>query len=168
RYINDQAIGKFWSQLKSQNNMVLGTRCGRLLWGNVTYGGSFPDFYKAVLSSNVYQTRKFDLIIFSPTLYDFEPMSMKQLITIDPTWSFKTNANTYYAIHFGPNTGVTCSGYCAYHSGVWIGDIAKQTTNELIFGVMPDLNGCNCGGGSVFDTQTTAAAHELIEAVTRY
>ncbi|KAJ3298175.1 hypothetical protein HDU76_006481 [Blyttiomyces sp. JEL0837] len=55
---------------------------------------------------------------------------------------------------------------CAYHSGVWIGDIAGQATNELIYGVMPDLNGCGCGGDSVFEAQTLPASHELIEAVT--
>ncbi|KAJ3289638.1 hypothetical protein HDU76_007508, partial [Blyttiomyces sp. JEL0837] len=50
--------------------------------------------------------------------------------------------------------------------GVWIGDIANQSSQTLAFGVMPDLTGCNCGGSNVFEAQTISAAHELVEAVT--
>ncbi|KAJ3319856.1 hypothetical protein HDU76_000431 [Blyttiomyces sp. JEL0837] len=76
------------------------------------------------------------------------------------------NSNTYYAIHFAPNTGFTCSGFCAEHSNVYIGDIANQSTDQLISGIMPDLNGCGCGGNSVFEAQTMSASYELIEAIT--
>ncbi|KAJ3319857.1 hypothetical protein HDU76_000432 [Blyttiomyces sp. JEL0837] len=151
-----------------------------LLWGNVNYAGNYPDFYQTLLASPAYQMLG---------QYGIGAGSYKGYIQLPPSGGpalpgnnnpdigaylhqltqagyLKPNANTYYAIHFGQNTGVTCNGFCAYHTGVWIGDIPNQATNELIFGVMPDLNGCGCGGNSVFEAQTMSAAHELIEAVT--
>ncbi|KAJ3324662.1 hypothetical protein HDU76_013367 [Blyttiomyces sp. JEL0837] len=152
-----------------------------LLWGNVNSADKYPDFYQTLLSSRVFEMLG---------QYGIGRGSYKGSIQLPPNGGpalprvsanngiaaylhqltqlgyLKPNDNTYYAIHFGQNTGITCDGYCAYHTGVWIGDIANQATNELIFGVMPDLNGCNCGGNNVFEAQTMAAAHELIEAVT--
>ncbi|KAJ3298174.1 hypothetical protein HDU76_006480, partial [Blyttiomyces sp. JEL0837] len=58
-----------------------------------------------------------------------------------------------------------CGGACGYHRNVYIGDIPNQATTQLIYGVLFDLNGCNCGDGSVLDTQTSAASHELFKAV---
>ncbi|KAJ3289639.1 hypothetical protein HDU76_007509, partial [Blyttiomyces sp. JEL0837] len=51
------------------------------------------------------------------------------------------NKNTYYAIHFAENIGFTCKEIksCAYHSSVWIGDIAGQQVKQLPFGVIADM-----------------------------
>ncbi|KAJ3303731.1 hypothetical protein HDU76_005305, partial [Blyttiomyces sp. JEL0837] len=62
----------------------------------------------------------------------------------------KPNPNTYYAIHFAPNTGVP-----------------NQSTDKLYYGIVPDLTGCQqCSGSNDFEKQTLAASHELFEAIT--
>ncbi|KAJ3307345.1 hypothetical protein HDU76_004651 [Blyttiomyces sp. JEL0837] len=151
-----------------------------LLWGNVQSANQYPDFYSSLLNSRV-----FDML----GQYNIGRGTYKGTIQLPPPGApalpgnnnpdiggylhqlvaggFLTpNKNTYYAVHFAPNTGVTCAGYCAYHTGVWIGDIANQQIQKLPYGVMPDLNGCGCGGNSVFEAQTLSASHELVEAVT--
>ncbi|KAJ3318951.1 hypothetical protein HDU76_000686, partial [Blyttiomyces sp. JEL0837] len=152
-----------------------------LLWGNVNNASSYPDFYKTLLEDPVYEilgqygigagSYKGSMQlppIGGPALPPGSgfPDVGGYLRNLTQLGYIKPNNNTYYAVHFAPNTGVTCSGFCAYHTSTWIGDLPNQETNEIVYGVMPDLNGCSCGGSNVFESQTMSAAHELFEAVT--
>ncbi|KAJ3308264.1 hypothetical protein HDU76_004047 [Blyttiomyces sp. JEL0837] len=151
-----------------------------VLWGNVNYADQYPDFYQTLLSSPVFQMLG-QYGVYSGSYQGYiqlppnggpplpsnnNPDIGAYLHQLTQDGYLQPNANTYYAVHFAPDSGVTCNGYCGYHSGVWVGDVPNQATNESIYGVLPDLNNCGCGGNSVFESQTMAAAHELIEAVT--
>ncbi|KAJ3303730.1 hypothetical protein HDU76_005304, partial [Blyttiomyces sp. JEL0837] len=78
----------------------------------------------------------------------------------------KPTPNTYYAIHFAPNTGLpACDSIRGYHYAIQIGDIPNQATNALVLGVVADQStGCFCGASTPFEGQTITASHELIEA----
>ncbi|KAJ3319858.1 hypothetical protein HDU76_000433 [Blyttiomyces sp. JEL0837] len=152
-----------------------------LLWGNVNNAGSYPDFYQTLLSSRVFEMLgQYGIGAGSYKGYMQLPPNggpaLPRANTNDDIRAYlhqlakagylKPNGNTYYAVHFAPDSGAGCSGYCAYHSAEYIFDIPNRATDRLVYGVMPDLNGCNCGGSNVFEAQTMAAAHELVEAVT--
>ncbi|KAI8898128.1 hypothetical protein BC833DRAFT_565201 [Globomyces pollinis-pini] len=77
--------------------------------------------------------------------------------------------NTYFAIHFTPNTTInvfnvkSCAvgGFCSYHSSIKVG--------RVIYGVMPDFSGSclqMCGKGTSWDIGTSAASHEFLEVIT--
>ena len=85
----------------------------------------------------------------------------------------KADKNSLYMIHFPPGITInidaqnaSCSSFCAYHEGF----VAPKLGN-IYYGVMPDLGSGACSfgcgfGGSVFDSTTIVASHEVTEAIT--
>lgn len=82
----------------------------------------------------------------------------------------KPDNNTMYMIHFPQGKALTsggqssCVDFCAYHFNY------SYNGQQVYYGVHPDLatGGCQsgCGGGTVFENQTSTASHELVEAIT--
>ncbi len=80
-------------------------------------------------------------------------------------------ANSYYPIHFPPNTSITapdgsrsCVQFCAYH-----GTFVHNGVN-VNYGVIPDQGG-GCAGGCGTNPQrvnnlTSVSSHEMVEATT--
>jgi alpha-tubulin suppressor-like RCC1 family protein len=93
------------------------------------------------------------------------------------------DSDTLYMIHFppsvtihntfatvdGPQTGTSCVDFCAYHFHSRQ-NVAGQDV-DLVYGVMPDFSTGPCSSACRFsnfmlDSVTTAAAHEVAEAIT--
>ncbi|KAJ3308009.1 hypothetical protein HDU76_004189, partial [Blyttiomyces sp. JEL0837] len=102
---------------------------------------------------------------------DIQPY-LKGLIT---KGVIKPNANTYYAMHFGPGISITqggsssCVQFCAYHGTIDISSF-NLGTKYLYYGIMPDQGG-SCAGGcgsssNTFNNLCSVSSHELVEAIT--
>ncbi|KAJ3307876.1 hypothetical protein HDU76_004298 [Blyttiomyces sp. JEL0837] len=82
------------------------------------------------------------------------------LKTLVSTGVIKPNANTYYAIHFGPGISITQGTI----------DISSSNTKYLYYGVIPDQGGACAGGcgssSSTLNNLCSVSSHELIEAIT--
>jgi hypothetical protein len=81
------------------------------------------------------------------------------------------NADTLFMVHFPPgivittNGATSCQDFCSYHSSFFHGG------QSIAYGVVPDYSagsGCDsgCGSSTQFNNTTTAASHEMIEAIT--
>ncbi|KAJ3324666.1 hypothetical protein HDU76_013371 [Blyttiomyces sp. JEL0837] len=183
-YIVNQRTGMCVDVLNSA--VTDGSPVGLLYWGKVENDFAYPYFYQAYLASRGFEmlgqygvgAGSYQGSVQLPppngpplpnTVNDLNAIGnyLHQLVA----GGFLTpNPNTYYAVHFAPNTGYTClnaNNYCGEHTYWRISDIPNQSTDTLIYGLLPDLNGCDCGGSDVlFEDQTRTASHELIEAVT--
>ncbi|KAJ3331080.1 hypothetical protein HDU76_004122 [Blyttiomyces sp. JEL0837] len=167
--------------LKQSGNPIRNVEVIVLLWGNVNNAWNYPDFYQTLLGSNL-----FDVL----SQYGIGRGTYKGYIQLPPNGGpalpsnpndipyylyrlvglgyLNPNPNTYYAIHFAPGSesGVFCNGDCGYHTYINLASIPNRSTNQLIYGAIPDLTGCGCGGNNDFEAQTITASHELMEALT--
>jgi hypothetical protein len=85
------------------------------------------------------------------------------------------DGNTLYMVHFPPNVTITmqgsssCQSFCAYH-----GSYLDKGGKDVFYGVMPDFtsgacsvaSGGGCGSATDFQNFTSAASHEVSEAIT--
>jgi hypothetical protein len=89
----------------------------------------------------------------------------------------RPDANTLYQLHFPPGTtidaplgqGRSCQAFCAYHFAATRTIFGAPLTFQ--YSILPDFgpgSGCDlgCGGDSMFQNVTSAASHEVVEAIT--
>ncbi|KAI9337303.1 hypothetical protein BDR26DRAFT_465385 [Obelidium mucronatum] len=168
-----------------------------IFWGqNTQFQSELEEFYKFLVDSpfmdimTQYGTKEYPIqkgtyitshIIQVDSSKEKKPIddvmdiqSMLRELVISGT--IKPTLNSYFPIHFAPNTNIThynqqsCVDFCGYHSVVNITDISPKA-KYLFYGVIADQSEdsecySSCGASDAFGNSCSIASHELAEAVT--